>query len=122
MLAQITATKLEKSLRATGKVSSSGTALLINASRASHLRVRATTKSKFNYPINYYDRRGSAAYIECNSTVASLVTAADASFNSNQLPLNYYPSGDSTKTAVATYIPVESFALGFRGNTAPNRS
>lgn len=122
MIFKATVTKAE-SAKATGLVrSSSGTNMVLNANRVFHARTRATTKSKFNYVFSLYDRRESSSYFECDSSVATLVTAADATFQSNMTAVSYYPSNDTSKTVVTTYIPSESLALAILDGSSSDRS
>ncbi|MFA5638690.1 MAG: hypothetical protein WC961_07420 [Anaerovoracaceae bacterium] len=108
-------------IKTAGRVrSSSGTNFVLNTNRMNNFRVRATTKSKFEYTDNLYDRREAPAKVECDSTVATLVTAADATFESNVLPLNYYPGNDPTASTVATYISVDSIAFAYSDVDAHN--
>lgn len=122
MLWKATVTKAQ-GVKATGLVrSSTGTSMVLNANRVYHARTRSTTKSKFNYVFNRYDRREKASYFETDSATSAIVTAADATFQSNMTALSYYPNNDSTKTAVTTYIPSADFALGILDGASSDRS
>ena len=122
MIWKATVTKAQ-GVKGTGLVrSSSGTNIVLNARNVFHARTRATTKSKFNYVFNLYDRRESASYFETDSTVAAIVTAADATFQSNMTAVSYYPNQDSTETAVTTYIPSDSFSYAILDGASSDRS
>lgn len=111
MLVLATITKAE-SVKATGLVrSSSGSEFILNTNRINDLKTRASTKSKFRYNFNLYDRRESGTYMECDSSVATIVTAFSATLSADTLPFYYYPNADTTKTPVLTYITAESIAI-----------
>jgi hypothetical protein len=59
---------------------------------------------------NIHDQREKASYIETESTTTSIVSAADATFNSLFITLNIYPDNDVTSTAVATRVNCESIS------------
>ena len=121
---KVTCTKFDQGVKAVGIVrnSSTGTAILLNCANMSQVATRATTKSKFRYVFNKYDRRESSSYCETESTVASLLTAADVSPASNWIDLPVYPNQDITKSTVTKYFNVESFAYAVLDGSSSDRS
>ena len=84
---------------------------LINMNRVNGMQTRASTKSSFYYVDNLWDRREAPRYVECDSSVSTLKTASDATWESNMMLLPVYPDNDSTQTAIARYVHVESISL-----------
>ena len=111
MLFICTVTKFQ-GVSSTGLVrSSSGTEMLLNTNRVNRLLTRDTTKSKFRYNLNLFDRRSTGEYVECDSSVATIATAFAATWQYASLPFYYYPHGDTDNTPVLIYITAESIAL-----------
>ena len=117
MLFICTVTKFQ-GVSSTGLVrSSSGTEMLLNTNRVNRLLTRDTTKSKFRYNLNLFDRRSTGEYVECDSSVATIVTAFAATWQTSSLAFYYYPKADTDNTPVLIYITAESIALCIADST-----
>lgn len=118
MLFKATVTKFQ-SIKATGLVrGSSGTSMVLNTNRVSKLQTRASTKSKFRYTFNLWDRREKYSYVETDSSAATIVTAFDASWDSNAVAVNYYPGANTSNTVETIYLNNETIALAIADATA----
>lgn len=116
MLAKAVITKWDaKDARVDSAIS--GT-FLINMNRVNGMQTRASTKSSFYYVDNLWDRREAPRYVECDSSVSTLKTAADATWQSNMILLPVFPDNDSTETPYARYINVESISLVWEDKTS----
>lgn len=93
---------------------------LINMNRANSLQTRASTKSSFYYVDNLWDRRDSPKYVECDSSVATLKTTSDYTWQSNFMLLPVFPNNNSSATPVAKYVHVESIALCWEDRASEN--
>jgi hypothetical protein len=91
---------------------------LVNMNRANSLQTRATTKSSFYFVDNLWDRRESPKYVECDSTVTALRTAADHTWNSAFILLPVFPNNNSSSTAVAKYVHVDSIAYAWEDKSS----
>ena len=92
MIGEFVITKAQ-STKADGRISprSSGTTFVLNTNRMNGILTRATTKSKFQYNFNLFDRREKGTYMECDSTVASIIVVCDTTWASAVVPLYYFP-------------------------------
>lgn len=91
---------------------------LINMNRVNSIQTRATTKSSFYFVDNLWDRRDSPKYVECDSSVTTLKTAADYTWQSQFVNLPAYPNNVSTATPVAKAIHVDSIAYCYEDKSS----
>jgi len=116
MLAKATITKWDQR---DGRVGQSIDGIfLINMSHVNGMQTRASTKSSFYYIDNLYDRRESPRYVECDSTVATLTTAADATWQSNFIKLPIFTDNNSSATRIWRSVHVDSIVLVWEDKTS----
>lgn len=82
---------------------------LLNPNRFVDIKVHGNGSSFKFFDVDR-DRRESNSYIECDSTVAEIITQHDLPFHSNFITLNFYPKNNPHKTPVATTVDVEDIA------------
>lgn len=87
-----------------------GSYILFNGNRINGIKVRATSKSSFMFVEDLHNPKEKASYVEGEGTAASIVTSADATWQSAFVTLNFYPDNDVNQTAVATRVNCESIA------------
>ena len=93
--------------------------MVLNTNRISKMQVRDTTKSKFRYTFNLYDKREKYSYVESDTSVANWITAFDATWDSNAVPINYYPNADTSADTQKIYLHADSIALAVADASAP---
>jgi hypothetical protein len=91
---------------------------LINMSHVNGMQTRASSKSSFYYIDNLYDRREAPRYVECDSSVTTLTTAADATWQSNFINLPIFTDNVSTGTIYRRAVAVESIAFVWEDSTS----
>lgn len=92
---------------------------VLNPNRISDLKVHGTGSS-FLFSDNHRDRRESNSYIECDLTVAQIITAHDTAFHSRFITLPFCPKNDPTKTPIDTTLDTDDTAYYDRYNPDPD--
>jgi hypothetical protein len=95
-------------------------AFLVNMNRVNSIQTRASTKSSFYFVDNLWDRRDSPKYVETDSSVSTLRTAADYTWQSAFLQLPVYPNNNSANTPVAKYVHVDSISYVWEDKSSEN--
>ena len=88
-----------------------GDSYIINPNRIKDLRVYDTNKSKFLYAFSPEADKGDRVTFISTTTVANMITAADASLDSSIIGLKVYEDDDTTSSAVVHYFQVEDIVL-----------
>jgi len=99
-----------------------GTYVVLNTNRINNLKVRASTKAKFNYSINPWDRREKPAYLQGESSVTTVSNAFDTTFNSYVLALPVFENDDTSVATVLRRIHVDDLAFAIADPDSANRS
>ena len=73
---------------------------MINTKWMSGAKVRETTKSSFMFPFDPRDRRAFPSYVETDTSVANLKTAANATWQTEWVDLPVYPDDNTNLTPV----------------------
>jgi hypothetical protein len=92
---------------------------LINPNRISDMKVHGTG-SCFLFSENHRDRRENNSYMECNQTVAEIITAYNTAIPSDFITLPFYPHNDPDKTPVDTTLDIEDIAYFDAYNPDPD--
>lgn len=82
---------------------------LLNPNRFSDIKVHGTGSSFKFFDVDR-DRRENSSYVECNTTVADIITTTDVPLHSNMVTLNFYPKNNPHKTVVPTTLNVADIA------------
>lgn len=99
-----------------------GTSVILNTNRINNYKVRATTKSKFYYSINPWDRRESPGYLETESSNSTITNAFNSTYNSNIFAMPVFENDDTTTAVVTRNIAWEDFAYAIADPNSSTRS
>ena len=90
--------------------------MLFNTSHMSEIKAHNTTGAIFKYFDNPLDRREGPSTVKVTNSVASIIAAADTTFESNMITLAIHKNNNPDNATTDHTIPVESLSWADRYN------
>ena len=84
--------------------------MLLNTSHMSEIKAHNTTGAIFKYFDNPLDRREGPSTVKVTNSVASIIAAADTTFESNMITLAIHKANNPDNATTDHTIPVESLS------------